>query len=180
MRQFSRPSRKSHACARPSRRQGRSPPVRVERSESLDAGEASAKMRRRDGRPADYLRLEARTAEARFSGWIHATNPRSCAWPWRRGVTEAVLASRFTTCRVPSRNGERRSSRKIGPLASVVNRQGDESSAVPTCNDASFVTTLVGKKANRFRRDGRDACARSVSAASSRACTRFCVSRGAG
>src|ERR1700733_5736298 len=53
------------------------------------------------------------------------------------------------------------------PLASVVNRQGDESSAVPTRNDGSFVTTLVGEKVNRSRRDGRDACARSVSAASS-------------
>jgi hypothetical protein len=124
--------------------------------------------------PADYLRLEARTAEARFSGWIHATNPRSYAWPLRRGVTEAVLASRFT--KVSSRNGPRRSSRTIGPLVSVVNRQSDESSAVRTS------TTRRSSLLSSARRpiapgEMDDARARSVSAASSYIRTRSYVTR---
>jgi hypothetical protein len=49
---------------------------RVERSESLDDGEASATIR---GVMADPADVKPRTAEARFSGWIHATNSRSCA-----------------------------------------------------------------------------------------------------
>jgi hypothetical protein len=49
---------------------------RVERSESLDDGDASATIREVMADPAD---VKSRTAEARFSGWIHATNPRSCA-----------------------------------------------------------------------------------------------------
>src|SRR5437879_8254025 len=94
--------------------------------------------------------------------------------------TEAVLASRFSTFRVLSRNGERRSSRTIGPLASVVNRQGVEARSVRTCNDASFVLALLSANANRFRRAGHDARAHSVSAARSCVGTRSYASRGVG
>jgi hypothetical protein len=78
------------------------------------------------------------------------------AWPLQRGVTEAVLASRFTT--LSSRNGQRRSSRTIGLLAFVVNRQDDESCAVRTRNDAAFVSALLRTKANRSRQDRDDEC----------------------
>jgi hypothetical protein len=80
------------------------------------------------------------------------------AWPLRRGVTEAVLASRFTT--VSSRNGQRRSSRTIGLLAFVVNRQIDESSVVRTRNDVSLVTALLSVKADRSGKERHDARAR--------------------
>jgi hypothetical protein len=92
------------------------------------------------------------------------------AWPFRRSVTEAVLASRFTT--MSSRNGQRRSSRTIGLLAFLVNRQGDESSVVRTSDDAPFVTGLPQRERNRSRKDGHDARARNVSAASACVCAR--------
>jgi len=92
------------------------------------------------------------------------------AWPLRRRVTEAVLASRFTT--MSSRNGQRRSSRTIGLLAFLVNRQGDESSVVRTSKDAPFVTALPQRERNGSRKDGHDARARNVSAASDCVCAR--------
>jgi hypothetical protein len=49
----------------------------------------------------------------------------------------------------------------------VVNRASDESAAVRMCNDASFVAALLSAKANRSRRDGYDARARSLSPATS-------------
>jgi hypothetical protein len=67
---------------------------------------------------------------------------------------------------------QRRSSRTIGLLAFVVNRQGDESSVVRTSNDASFVTALLQRERNRSRKDGHDARARNVSAASACVCAR--------
>ena len=47
----------------------------------------------------------------------------------------------------------------------------------PDLNDASFVTALLGAKANRSRRDGHEARGRSVSPASSYVRTRSYVTR---
>ena len=87
-----RPSRKSHARARPRRRQGRQPAMRVERSESLDDARGERQNQRRDGRRT-YFAVKLRTAAVKFRGWIRATTRRSIARPIAALCSEAVLAS---------------------------------------------------------------------------------------
>jgi hypothetical protein len=102
-----------------SRRQGRQPAERVERSESLDDGEASARIK--DVMASDVLRVKLRIAAVRIQWMDRATTRDGVRDPLRRCVEEAVLAS-VSRMLITLAKRPRRISRKRGRRWSVVNR----------------------------------------------------------
>jgi hypothetical protein len=141
-----------------SRRQGRQPAERVERSESLDDGEASARIN--DVMAADVLRGESlRTAAVRIQ-WMY---PRTCdraRGTLRRSVEKqsSLPASRRTLAK-----RSRRSVRNIGPSTSLVNRENRLIHApdtiiaarvadLPDTHDAHFITPRFSAKTTVSRR----------------------------